>query len=133
MKLQYQLSNGNWADCETKDQNRTEEFLLRCQKFSSWNPRLNELGGYDPSAVPTTREQVIAQLNMGKTVRNDRDDWYSNCRDAEVVERIHAEKLANQPKIEMVKCSCGHTVPRSQVMSASLGTSCPNCYDRLSD
>lgn len=37
------------------------------------------------------------------------------------------------PKIELVKCSCGHSVPRSQVMSASMGTSCPNCYDRMSE
>ena len=33
---------------------------------------------------------------------------------------------------EMVKCSCGHTVSRSQVMNASMGTSCPDCYDCLS-
>ena len=37
-----------------------------------------------------------------------------------------------QVKQEMVKCSCGHTVPRFQVMSASMGTSCPRCYDRMS-
>ena len=36
------------------------------------------------------------------------------------------------PKIEMVKCSCGCTIPRSQVMNASIGTSCPDCYDRMS-
>lgn len=34
---------------------------------------------------------------------------------------------------DMVRCGCGHTVARSLVMSASLGTCCPNCYDRLSD
>lgn len=33
----------------------------------------------------------------------------------------------------MVQCDCGHSCPRAQVMSASLGTSCPNCYDRMSD
>jgi hypothetical protein len=32
----------------------------------------------------------------------------------------------------MVKCDCGHTVPRSWVMSSSTGTSCPECYDRMS-
>lgn len=36
------------------------------------------------------------------------------------------------PKIEMVKCSCGHSVPRGSVMSASMGTSCFDCYDRMS-
>lgn len=34
--------------------------------------------------------------------------------------------------VELVRCDCGHSVPRVQVMSASLGTSCPDCYDRMS-
>ena len=38
-----------------------------------------------------------------------------------------------QPEIKMVKCSCGHNVPQGLVMSASMGTSCPNCYDRMSN
>lgn len=33
----------------------------------------------------------------------------------------------------LVRCSCGHTVHRSLVMSASRGTACPDCYDRMSD
>lgn len=37
------------------------------------------------------------------------------------------------PPVRLVKCSCGHSVPRTQVMSASLGTSCPECYDRMSN
>jgi len=37
-----------------------------------------------------------------------------------------------QRDTKMVLCSCGHTVAANQVMSASLGTSCPDCYDRMS-
>ena len=32
-----------------------------------------------------------------------------------------------------VLCSCGHEVPASQVMYSSSGTSCPDCYDRMSE
>lgn len=35
--------------------------------------------------------------------------------------------------VDMVKCDCGHTIPRALRMSASLGSSCPACYDRMSD
>lgn len=35
--------------------------------------------------------------------------------------------------VEMVKCDCGHSVPRSQRMSASMGSSCPDCYDQMSN
>jgi predicted RNA-binding Zn-ribbon protein involved in translation (DUF1610 family) len=38
-----------------------------------------------------------------------------------------------QTSHELVKASCGHTVRRKELMHASLGTSCPDCYDRLSD
>ena len=37
------------------------------------------------------------------------------------------------PEPEMIRCDCGHSVPRTQVMSASRGTVCPDCYDRYSD
>ena len=40
---------------------------------------------------------------------------------------------ARARRSKMVKCACGHTVPRGMVMSASLGSSCPDCYDRMSD
>ena len=39
---------------------------------------------------------------------------------------------AARPAPVMVACSCGHTVESGSVMSASLGTSCPDCYDRMS-
>jgi len=42
-----------------------------------------------------------------------------------------ARKIA-LPEPVMVKCTCGHMVEKSEVMSASLGTSCLNCYDRMS-
>ena len=35
-------------------------------------------------------------------------------------------------KPEMVKCDCGHTIPKKSVMNASSGTSCPDCYDSMS-
>jgi hypothetical protein len=38
-----------------------------------------------------------------------------------------------RPEPELVLCDCGHRVPAMQCMSASLGTACPDCYDRLSE
>jgi uncharacterized membrane protein len=37
------------------------------------------------------------------------------------------------PVVTMKKCSCGHTIPAHLAMSASMGSSCPDCYDRMSD
>lgn len=62
--------------------------------------------------------------------------------DAEAVKPWIDEYTASESKapvqentytVKMVKCSCGHTVPASLVMSANLGTSCQDCYDRMSD
>ena len=61
------------------------------------------------------------------------DHWLT--KTAEEHSKIIAAREArkNAPKPEMVKCSCGHTVPASVVMSASMGSSCPDCYDRMSE
>ena len=40
--------------------------------------------------------------------------------------------LINKPSEPMVKCDCGHTIPKHSVMSASMGSSCPYCYDNMS-
>jgi len=129
MRMQYQLSNGAWVDCG----DRTEQFLARCEKYNGIKPDGEIVAACVPSVrSPLTRDEVLAALSAGKSLRNDAADWYSNCRDLETVEYIRTERQAKQPPIEMVKCSCGHTVPRGSVMSASLGTSCPDCYDRMS-
>lgn len=127
MKLQYQLSNGAWVDCN----DRTEEFLVRCQT----NNGPDGSGKIVPRFRATrdlTRAEVIEHLNNCIELRNDPTEWYSNCRDGEVAERIAAARRANQKSVELVKCSCGHTIPRTSIMSASLGSSCPDCYDRMS-
>ena len=46
--------------------------------------------------------------------------------------------LSAPPEVETIRedtvpCSCGHHVSKSLVMSASFGTSCPECYDRMSE
>lgn len=35
--------------------------------------------------------------------------------------------------INLVRCACGHSVDPVLVTSASRGTSCPDCYDRMSE
>lgn len=120
MKLQYQLSNGTWIDCEQPGRDRTDEFLDRCVKFG---------GLADEPAV-------LEALAAGKTVRNDRDDWYSNCRDGEVIEARRAAAEAQRAAAEVadqrpvIRCkSCGATghagaYPFSTLPSASL---CDDC------
>lgn len=47
---------------------------------------------------------------------------------------MEAERLQpHRVRGQMVRCDCGHMCPRNLVMSASLGTCCPGCYDRMSD
>jgi len=128
MRLQYQLSNGNWVDCR----DRTEEFLTLCIQ--------NNGPDGDGKIVPRycairdlTRDEAIANLIAGHELRNDPNNWYSECRDGEFIDRAIAERRAKQKPVEMVECACGHTIPRMSVMSASMGTSCPDCYDRMSD
>jgi len=119
LRLQYQLSNGSWVDCG----NRTEEFLNHCVENKQ---RIN--GEWRAM----TRDEILAALQAGRTLRNDPNDWYSECRCG----NFHDEKMrqldAQRAAVEMVKCSCGHSVPRGLVMNASMGTSCSECFDKMS-
>lgn len=127
MKLQYQMSNGRWTGTDDRD----EKFLIMCEKFNG----VDAAGKIVPifkATRPLTRGEVLAALETGRELRNDASDWYSNCRDGEAYERKMAERRAAAPPVKMVKCSCGHTIPSGSVMSASLGSACPDCYDRLS-
>lgn len=56
---------------------------------------------------------------------NNADDPYYDSR--------QAIKTGQRKMILLKKCDCGHTVPRIHVMSASRGTACPDCYDRMSE
>ena len=46
--------------------------------------------------------------------------------------RRAAQRRDAQP-VRMVRCDCGHAAPANLVMNASLGTSCPDCYDKMSN
>lgn len=127
LKLQYQLSNGSWVDCNE----RTDEFLALCQKFNGIDTDGNVVPRF-MAVRDLTRDEAINALLSGKTLRNHSEDWYSVCRCGAAYESKMERLRAAQEPVEMVKCSCGHTVPRTMVMSASLGTSCPDCYDRMS-
>ena len=83
MRLQYQLCNAAWIDCGKREQ----EFLEWCFENS----------GGDKAAV-------YAALAAGKTVRNDPDDWYSNCRDGDVFAAKLATTQSSSHKFTCRKC-----------------------------
>jgi hypothetical protein len=62
-----------------------------------------------------------------------REIWLPIKKAREAEEKIRLEAYEQAHPVEMTKCSCGHTVPSTLVMNASLGSSCPDCYDRMSD
>ncbi len=122
MKLQNQMSTGNWMDV---DDNRVEEFISHCVQQ-------NQRVGRGRDWVTMDRNQVIAYLESGHELRNG-SDWYDRCRCIEAHDRIIEKRRAAAPPVEMVKCGCGCTIPSTLVMSASLGSSCSECYDEMSN
>lgn len=153
MKLQYQSSNGDWTNCTDGTtyghygkisakgdwQDRTEKFLLLCMENNriSADGKINNRETYATDRT-LTRDEAVTALEAGIVLRNDRDDWYSNCRDGEIYDRKMAERRAKAEAAkdwpDGRKLSCGHVIYyKSQVMSASLGSSCSECYDRMSD
>ena len=79
MNLQYQLSNGNWADCGITDGNRThqktdrtDEFLARCigrrtRTKTGWSEPIANIA------------EAVALLESGREISIG-SDWYANVR-----------------------------------------------------
>jgi len=102
--VQHQTETGRWVDCG----DGAEEYLLACETHTN-----------------RTRDNVLAELESGKTLRHRGGDWYAKIR----------FEPAPQPQraVETVLCDCGHSVERGMSMRASRGTACPDCYDRMSE
>ena len=102
--MQRRLSSGNWITDDKEDM-----FLDMAADFHGVTP-----------------DEIRNRLNHGQEVRYRQDDWYAFIREEPAPSKP-------RPAATMVRASCGHTVPEADVMSASRGTSCSRCYDRMSD
>ena len=118
MRIQRMMSNGNWADADGEGQ--AERIIELAIEFEAGRAaRQNRAPAY------TARQDVLSLLAYPYMLRFD-TDWYNEVRDADAIK-------PSQPRpVETVRCSCGHAVAKALAMSASMGSSCPSCYDRMS-
>lgn len=127
MMLQRQLSNGSWID-----EDRPELFLDKVLARESWYARrVNR-------QPMTTHQEVLDHLATGQTIHFD-DDWYASVRDGDVfAQRLEAARRKRDSDPNYYKdgrlLDCGHVIYHSShAMSSSRGSSCTDCYDRMSD
>lgn len=112
-EYEVQKSNGTWG--EVSDIDYFIPMILKTEEYLA--PRQNR-------KPMLSKEDVVNALDSGRVVIWGQD-WYDKIRaKPEPIEMIH---------VEMSKCACGHRIPRASVMSTSRGTSCPDCYDMMSD
>jgi hypothetical protein len=84
------------------------------------------------------RRTEAAAVSRGMNYDDHGYRWYEITDEQAAALLAHEEAAAakfrewqNRPR-ETVKCDCGHECEKKMVMSASRGTSCPECYDRMS-
>jgi|SRR3990172_3620464 len=87
------------------DEDRVQEFITMALEI-------------DPDA--------ISKLESGAQVKHNQNYWFTKIR----IARPPVAKIAIVE--EWVQCDCGDVVKSGQVMNASRGTSCPDCYDAMS-
>lgn len=75
-----------------------------------------------------TRAEIVAILEAGLAVKWCQSPNFSYDYSYGIIGRKRTA-----PPVEMASCDCGHTIPVALRMSTSLGSSCPDCYDRMSD
>jgi hypothetical protein len=125
LKLQKMGSRGGWDDL---NEYGTANLLDQAIAFNLFDAEGKIVGSHRPTAVVTlTMEDAITALQGGAKLTYG-SDWNSTIRATpeQSVEVVEIE----QP---LVACACGHSVPRGEVMSASRGRVCSDCYDEWSN
>ena len=118
MKIQHRLDTGGWDNIAP---DRINGFIDAVLAMEDWVAK-------NMSRQPMkTRQEVLDLLSTGAIV-HFAGEWYTQIRDGDA-QKNPAPRVA----AVMIRCSCGHMVAKNMVMMASLGSSCPDCYDRLSD
>lgn len=130
MKMQKKLSNGSYVDVSPEYQiNLLNAAIAFDQKYPDT---------YRGKLGLASVEDAIKYLEQGRELRFG-SDWYNQIRDNEAHERQLAAartKRDNDPNYSDTgwKLDCGCVVHwRSHIMNASMGTSCTDCYDRMSN
>jgi len=127
MKIEQMQCTGNWMQID--DVNSIEYLLILCaekNKISADGKLNNRITWHTDRHL--TRDEVLAFLSDGAELSTG-TDWYSKCRSEKKPVQAPARDYPEGRKL-----ACGHTVYYSaDVMSASLGICCADCYDRMSD
>ena len=96
-------------------------FNVRIMEGENWDGQKG-FGYVDASGYVTgmwaTIEEAIAQGNTALVREHQPEE-----------PRVAPKRVA----AKMVLCDCGHAVAAILVMTTSRGTSCPDCYDEMSD
>jgi hypothetical protein len=108
----------DWARMECADMSEHALFMLGEELASVGG--LQRMGGYE-----IVHPYVIGKLGLSFTAAQ-LEELIANSK------RLAAERAERQ-RLGLVKCACGHTVAKRAVMNTSSGTSCADCYDRMSN
>lgn len=131
MRLQYQLSNGNYIDIDNPE--REEMFIQQAVEFDQQLP--DTFRGKHNLQI---RQDAVNALENGRELRHG-TDWYDKIRDGEAHDKKMVAAKAKRdadPNFsnEGWELDCGCVVHHySHIMNASMGTSCTDCYDRMSN
>jgi len=118
-KFEQMLPNARWIEIDTE---RAMGFVDRIVERETW---LAEIEKREPL---TSRDAVVSHMATQNCEMFFGTDWYSKIR-------VQPEELvpaSEYPTGRQLDCGC-IVYNASDVMVASTGTACQNCYDRMSE
>ena len=101
---------------------------------------INDYLKMSDSELKNISDDTISQMSYGikyfdfgaAGIKATKRDWQIMEYLRNRLQAIEIKPTAKTGIRAFIECDCGHAVPRKLVMNASLGTSCPDCYDRMS-
>ena len=121
MKIQSMRSNGSWRDEDEPE--RIAMFVGLAVAVEQWlAPKQKR--------EPRTEQDIRETLATGEIIKTG-TDWYDRLRDADALPKPKPRKN-DYPSGRVLDCGCT-VYNQIEVMNASMGSSCADCYDRMSD
>ena len=106
---------------------RQLQVLSETTRWNDETERTDEFIGRAAARRHVTPDDIRQMLEAGNEINYTGEAWYTMIRYAPITQSAPVVKEV------VIKCGCGHSMVSHLVMNTSRGTSCPNCFDRMSD
>ena len=131
-------------ECSPADYNPAIQY----HNSPSWFAQAQTREGYEQvcaecGVTPQPDAEILRRAYALHYAEYRRETWQAMRREDRVLFKLGRVRLlcaeaelkrarSRPASVREIRANCGHLIPANLLMNASMGTACPDCYDRMS-